>query len=97
MLLWWVSSSDRMSTGGFDVYSNKILAKRTWKVFSGHFEKYCTRIVHYRQKEAGKFKPEITYRILVVRLKMKQMLCVVNLSKCMSEKKTNGIYTHIKY
>ena len=46
-----------MSTGGFDIASNKILAREYGRSLVDILRSIAHELVHYRQKELGKFKP----------------------------------------
>ena len=46
-----------MSTGGFDVFSNKILAREHGRSLVDILRSIAHELVHYRQKESGKFNP----------------------------------------
>jgi hypothetical protein len=46
-----------MSTGGFDVFSNKIMARSYGRALVDVLRSICHELVHLRQKEVGKFKP----------------------------------------
>jgi len=51
------SGDQGMSTGGFDVFSNKILAREYGRSLVDILRSIAHELVHYRQKEKGKFKP----------------------------------------
>lgn len=46
-----------MSTGGFDIVSNKILARSYGRALIDVLRSICHELIHYRQKEVDKFKP----------------------------------------
>jgi hypothetical protein len=51
------SGDQGMSTGGFDVYNNQILAREYGRSLVDIMRSIAHELVHYKQKEAGKFKP----------------------------------------
>lgn len=51
------SGDQGMSTGGFDVYSNRILAREYGRSLVDILRSIAHELVHYRQKEKNKFKP----------------------------------------
>lgn len=51
------ADSTGMSTGGFDVYSNKILTRSYGRALIDILRSICHELVHHRQKEIGKFSP----------------------------------------
>lgn len=51
------NDSGGMSTGGFDIVSNKILARAHGRALIDILRSICHELVHYKQKEVGKFKP----------------------------------------
>lgn len=46
-----------MSTGGFDVFSNKISARAHGRALVDILRSICHELVHHRQKEIKKFNP----------------------------------------
>jgi hypothetical protein len=51
------SGDQGMSTGGFDVFTNHILAREYGRSLVDIMRSIAHELVHYKQKEAGKFKP----------------------------------------
>jgi hypothetical protein len=46
-----------MSTGGFNVISNKILVRSYGRALVDILRSICHELIHFKQKEIGKFKP----------------------------------------